>query len=175
MAITQKEERTMPDTTRRDVPHAAAELETLDALLQYCQETLVTKLEGLSDAELREPHVPSGTTLLGMLKHLGYGHRWWFRIVFANEPVEVPWTDDDPAADWRLTPADTRETVLAFYQTELASAHAITLSSTPDTLSQRPGTDFSLRWILAYMIQETARHTGQADILCELIDGRTGR
>lgn len=165
----------MPALTRRDVPHAAAELETLDALLQYCQETVLTKIEGLSDAALREPHVPSGTTLLGMVKHLGYGHRWWFRMVFANEPVTVPWTPDDPAADWRLSPADTRESVLNFYQTEIACAHAIALSSTPDARSQRPGTDFSLRWILAYMIHETARHIGQADILCELIDGRTGR
>ena len=165
----------MSVTTRRDVPHATTELETLDALLQYCQETVLVKLTGLSDAELRQPLVPSGTTLLGMVKHIAYGHRWWFRIVFAHESVEVPWTADDPAADWRLTPTDTRETVLAFYQTELAHAHAITLAATPETLSQRPGTDFSLRWILAYMIQETARHAGQADILCELIDGRIGR
>src|SRR5262245_50006341 len=160
---------------RRKVPHAAAELETLDALLQYCQETLLVKIDGFSDEDLRQPQVPSGTTLLGMVKHLAYAHRWWFRIVFANEPVTVPWTDDDPAADWRLTPEDTRESVIAFYQTELELCHAITLEATPDTLSQRPGTDFSLRWILAYMIQESSRHNGHADILCELIDGRTGR
>jgi uncharacterized damage-inducible protein DinB len=165
----------MPSTTRREVPHAGSELETLDALLQYCQETLLVKMDGLSEDDLRRPQVSSGTTLLGMVKHVAYGHRWWFRIVFANEPVEVPWTDDDPAADWRLTPEDTRESVLALYQTEIARAHEITLGATPDTCSQRSGTDFSLRWVLAYMIQETSRHTGQADILCELIDGRTGR
>ena len=165
----------MPTATRREVPYAAPELETLDALLQYCQETLLAKIDGLSEADLRQPHVPSGTTLLGMVKHLGYAHRWWFRIVFANEPVAVLWTEDDPAADWRLTAEDTRESVIAFYQTELAHAHTITLRATPDTLAQRPGTDVSLRWILAYMIQETSRHNGHADILCELIDGRTGR
>jgi len=165
----------LPGNTRREVPHAAAELETLDALLQYCQETLLAKIDGLSDEDLRQPQVPSGTTLLGMVKHLAYAHRWWFRIVFANESVAVPWTDDDPAADWRLTPEDSRESVIAFYQTELERAHTITLGAMPNTLSQRPGTDFALRWIVAYMIQETSRHNGQADILCELIDGRTGR
>jgi uncharacterized damage-inducible protein DinB len=170
-----QEERIMPTATRREVPHAGSELETLDALLQYCQETLLVKIDRLSDDDLRRPQVPSGTTLLGMVKHVAYGHRWWFRIVFANEPLEAPWTDDDPAADWRLTPEDTRESVIAFYQAEMTRAHEIALGTTPDTRSQRPGTDFSLRWILAYMIQETSRHNGQADILCELIDGRTGR
>jgi uncharacterized damage-inducible protein DinB len=165
----------MPTATRRDVPHAGSELETLDVLLQYCQETLLVKIDGLSDADLRRPLVPSGTTLLGMVKHVAYGHRWWFQIVFANESLAVPWTDGDPAADWHLTPDDTRESVIAFYQTEMARAHEIALGATPDARSQRPGSDFSLRWILAYMIQETSRHTGQADILCELIDGRTGR
>jgi uncharacterized damage-inducible protein DinB len=165
----------MTHIARRDVPHTASELETLDALLQYCQETLLVKIDGLSDDDLSRPRVPSGTTLLGMIKHLAYAHRWWFRIVFANEAAEVPWTADDPAADWRLAPEDTRASVIAFYQAETARARAITLAATPDTISRRSGTDFSLRWILAYMIQEISRHNGHADILCELIDGRTGR
>jgi hypothetical protein len=58
---------------------------------------LLAKIDRLSDENLRQPQVPSGTTLLGMVKHLGYAHRWWFRMVFANEPVAVPWIDDDPA------------------------------------------------------------------------------
>ena len=48
----------MPSTTRREVPHAGSELETLDALLQYCQETLLVKINGLSDDDLRRPQVP---------------------------------------------------------------------------------------------------------------------
>jgi hypothetical protein len=31
-----------------------------------------------------------------------------------------------------------------------------------------------VRWILVHMLEETARHAGHADILRELIDGRTG-
>jgi hypothetical protein len=79
----------MAHIARRDVPHAAPELETLDAHLQYCQETLLVKIDGLGGDDLRRPQVPDGTTLLGMVKHLAYAHRWWFRIVFANE-------DDNP-------------------------------------------------------------------------------
>ena len=40
--------------------------------------------------------------------------------------------------------------------------------------SDRAGEHFSLRWIVAHMIEETGRHAGHADILRELIDGRTG-
>ena len=53
----------MPTATRREVRHAGSELETLDALLQYCQETLLVKIDRLSDDDLRRPQVPSGTRL----------------------------------------------------------------------------------------------------------------
>ena len=33
----------------------------------------------------------------------------------------------------------------------------------------------SLRWIVAHLLEETARHAGHADILRELIDGQVGR
>ena len=34
---------------------------------------------------------------------------------------------------------------------------------------------WTVRWVLLHLIEETARHAGHADILRELIDGRTGR
>ena len=97
----------MSKSARRHVAHAVSELETLDGMLQYCQQTLLVKIDGLGEEDLRRPQVPSGTTLLGMVKHLGYAHRWWFRIVFADEAVDVPWTADDPAAV-RFGPGDDR-------------------------------------------------------------------
>jgi len=54
-----QEKGSMPSTTRREVPHAGSELETLDALLQYCQETLLVKMDGLSEDDLRRPQVYS--------------------------------------------------------------------------------------------------------------------
>ena len=33
----------------------------------------------------------------------------------------------------------------------------------------------TLRWMLAHLVEETARHAGHADILRELVDGTTGR
>ena len=33
----------------------------------------------------------------------------------------------------------------------------------------------NLLWVLAHLVEETARHAGHADILRELLDGSTGR
>jgi len=38
-----------------------------------------------------------------------------------------------------------------------------------------PGEDYTLRWIYLHMIEEYARHNGQADFLRERIDGATGQ
>jgi uncharacterized damage-inducible protein DinB len=160
--------------SRREVPSAASELETLDALLQYCQETLLLKIDGLDDEALRRSLVPSGITLLGLVKHLAYVHRWWFRIVFAGETVAVPWTDDDPDADWRVEPDETTAAIVALYQEEVAHARAIIQAAKPDDPARNSRKGHTLRRLLVHMIQEISRHNGHADILRELIDGTVG-
>jgi Protein of unknown function (DUF664). len=117
--------------------------------------------------------VPSGTSLLGILKHLAYVERWWFRAVFAGDDVEFPWSDEDPDADWRPEEGGTVSSVLAFYDNECGRSRAVTAAASLEDLAPRHE-PVSLRWILAHMLEETARHAGQADILRELIDGNTG-
>jgi len=165
----------MATDNRRKAPPAASEYEMLDAFLQYAQETMLHKIAGLSDDDIRRPVVPSGTTLLGMIKHLAYVHRWWFRYVFAGEAVEFPWTDDDPDADWRIEPHETTGQIVTFYQEELARCRAVTADASMDQRAHHGEQGYTLRWLMPYMIQETARHNGHADILRELIDGATGR
>ena len=70
---------------------AGSHQETLAALLDYSREAMLRKLAGVSDEELRRPMVPSGVTLLGMVKHLAFVERWWFRAVFAGEEVDFAW------------------------------------------------------------------------------------
>ena len=159
---------------RREVPRAAPELEMLDAQLQRCQETLLIKIAGLSDADLRRTLVPSGVTLLGIVKHLAYVHRWWFNHVFAGESVEFPWTDADPDADWRVEPHESTAAIIALYEQEVARSRAIIQSAAPDDPARNSPHGHTLRRIVIHMIQEIARHNGHADILRELIDGSTG-
>ena len=145
------------------------------AFLDYHRATLLMKIDGVSDEDLRRPMVPSGTTLLGMVKHLAFVERSWFQRVFTNVEVEFPWTDEDPDADFRIEPNETTREIVQLYEGECQKSRDITEKASLDDIStfeKRAG--FSLRWILTHMIEETARHNGHADILREQIDGSTG-
>lgn len=162
------------DFVRKDPPHTGAEQDLLEAFLDYHRATLLQKVDGLSDADLRRRLVPSATTLLGMVKHLAYVERSWFQKVFAGEDLPVPWTEEDPDADFRIEPEETTAEILAFYQEQVRRSRAITAGASLDEIARGPGRDHTLRWIMLHMIEETARHNGHADILRELIDGATG-
>ena len=146
----------------------------LQGFLNYQRDTMVWKVEGLDRTQALLRLVPSGTTLLGMLKHLAYVERYWFRSVLAAEDVPFPWSDHDPDADWRIEPGETVESIIALYREECGAADGAAAAYALDDVSRGQDRHFSLRWILGHMIEETARHCGQADILRELTDGAVG-
>ena len=150
----------------------------LAGFLDFQRATLLWKLEGLDDEQLRRAMVPSGTSLLGLVKHLAYVERSWFQEVWDGQEVSYPWTKQDPDADWRIEPDETTEDVLALYDRECDRSRAIVAAaSSLDDLAEHPrhrGWKMSRRWILIHMIEETARHVGHADILREQLDGATG-
>jgi uncharacterized damage-inducible protein DinB len=160
---------------RPEPPYTAGEADTLQGFLDFHRATLLWKLEGLDDEQLRRPMVPSGTSLLGMVKHLAYVERWWFQQVWGGQEVSYPWTDEDPDADWRVEPNDTTEAVLALYRGECDRSREIVAAAPAlDELANHPRRQLSRRWILVHMVEETARHNGHADILREQLDGATG-
>jgi uncharacterized damage-inducible protein DinB len=160
---------------RPEPPYTADEAETLQGFLDFHRATLLWKLEGLDDEQVRRPMVPSGTSLLGIVKHLAYVERWWFQQMWAGEEPSYPWTDDDPDADWRVEPDETTGKILALYRGECdRSREVVAAAPSLDELAHHPRRKLSRRWILVHMIEETARHVGQADILREQIDGATG-
>ena len=137
---------------------------------------MVRKIEGLDPAGLRLSPVASGTSLGGLVKHLGYVERQWFGSSYAGLDLEYPWTAEDPDADFRLEDADTVESLVAFYRAECARSREV-VAADPDLDKVVPasrGRMVSLRWILVHMIEETARHAGHADILREMVDGEVG-
>jgi uncharacterized damage-inducible protein DinB len=165
----------MTTDNRPEPPSTGGEREMLAGFLDFHRATLLWKLEGLDDEQLRRPMVPSGTSLLGMVKHLAYVERWWFQQVWAGREVTYPWTDEDPDADWRVEPPETTEDILALYRGECdASRQIVAAASSLDEVAQHPRRERNRRWILVHMIEETARHNGQADILREQLDGVTG-
>lgn len=130
----------------------------------------IAALDGLSEAESRDAATASDLTCLGIVNHLAFAERWWFRILFSGEDVTVPWTTEDPDAEMHPPESDTIAVVLARYAEECARADSI-VDSTPNleqmTVSdERPR---SLRWILLHMIEETAQHAGHLDIIRESV------
>jgi len=159
---------------RVEPPPNAPEKETLEAFLDYHRDTLLMKCEGLSDEELRRPMVVSGTSLLGVVKHLGYVERWWLQEVFAAEKTEFLRSSEDPDAEFRIEESDSTESVIDFYKEECAKSRAIVAAAKPEDIAKHSKSERSLRWILVHLIEETCRHNGHVDILREMIDGRTG-
>jgi uncharacterized damage-inducible protein DinB len=159
----------------RRVPFTGAEKESLRVSLDRHRDAVLWKLEGLDDAALRRPMVPSGTTLLGLVKHLAAVEYGWFCDTFGRPGEPLPFDEDDPDADLRVNPDETTEAVLAFHARARAAAdRTIDELDLDDTGTAWFGDPVSLRWVLIHMIEETARHAGHADILRELIDGTTG-
>jgi uncharacterized damage-inducible protein DinB len=168
----------MTTDNRPEPPSIAGERETLSGFLDFLRATLLWKLEGLDDEQVRRAMVPSGTSLLGLVKHLAYVERSWFQGVWAGQQVTFPWTREDPDADWRIEPGETTQNVIDPYNGECdRSREIVAAASSLDEVVEHPrhqGWKMSRRWILTHMIEETGRHVGHADILREQLDGATG-
>jgi len=146
---------------------AGDERDTLLALLEYQRASLLRKLDGLGTEAARRQLVPSGTTLLWLVKHLARAESTWVLQRFAALAVEVP--------DDTVLPADTVASVTGAYRTVSARVDEL-VRAAPSLDAPCVGIDgANLRWVVAHLLEETARHAGHADILRELIDGQTGR
>ncbi|MGH2694358.1 MAG: DinB family protein [Actinomycetota bacterium] len=157
---------------RAGIPREAPELEMLAAFLDWLRESMVHKVEGLSEEDARRKLVPSSTTPIGLLKHLAYVERWWFQHHFAGRDVELGPEDD---SDFVAERDETLDRIIGFYRSECNESRAVIAGASPeDHAKSADRSDHTLRWIMVHMIEETARHAGHADILREQIDGSTG-
>jgi uncharacterized damage-inducible protein DinB len=157
------------------VPFTGAEKESLKVSLDRHRDAVLWKLEGLGDDELRRPMVPSGTSLLGLVKHLGSVEYGWFCETFGRQTEPLPYDEDDPDSDMRARPDETTEDILAFYgRARVAADRVIDELEVEDTGTAWFGETVTMRWVLIHMVEETARHAGHMDILRELIDGMAG-
>jgi uncharacterized damage-inducible protein DinB len=164
----------MAETQREPVPRVdTGELEVARAFLAFQRHCVLKKAEGLTEDEVRRPMVTSGTSLLGLIQHLAEAERFWFdHHLGGNDWSEEGESGMAVSADLSV------EQVVRTYRAAIEdSDRAIAAAGDPEALMAIPieGTRKSLRWILAHMTTETARHAGHADILREQIDGVTGR
>jgi uncharacterized damage-inducible protein DinB len=164
----------MPETQREPVPRVdTGELDVAHAFLDFQRRCVLKKTEGLTEDQLRRPMVASGTSLLGLVQHLTEAERLWFDHHLGG----ADWSEEDEL-DMAVPANLTAGEVIEGYRAAIeASDRAIAAAGDPEALMAIPidGMRKSLRWILAHMTTETARHAGHADIIRERIDGVTGR
>src|SRR5579863_6532271 len=100
------------------------ERQVLETFLDLYRDILKRKLADLSDQEIRQRHVPSRTTLGGLVKHLSAVEREWFQMVLAGRPEDGA---DASAPDdgWTLNSDDTATSLLARYERACTASRRI--------------------------------------------------
>jgi uncharacterized damage-inducible protein DinB len=150
--------------------------------LQRAREDLLWKLDGLPEYDIRRPLVPTGTNLLGLVKHVASVEAGYFGATFGRPFGEpLPWLDEDaePNADMWATAEESREDIVGLYHRVWAHSDATIEALALDAIGNVPWwppdrSEVTLLRIVTHMIAETNRHAGHADIVRELIDGAAG-
>lgn len=151
--------------------------------LRESRSALISAVEGAEDYDLRRPMTPTGTNLLGLVKHLvGIEHVYLGTSFGRAAPDMLPWVEDGSVyqgADMWATADESAAEILRLY--DRACRHSNETIETHDIDS--PGrvphwaedkADTTLGFLLVRMVAETAQHAGHAEIVREIIDGRSG-
>jgi Protein of unknown function (DUF664) len=163
-----------------------SESDPKDDLRRYLQEgrdALVWKLDGLTEFDVRRPLVPTGTNLLGLVKHVASVEAGYFGATFGRPfPEALPWLDDGAEinADMWATAEESRDDIVGLYHRVWRHSDATIEALSLDSSGRVPWWppergEVTLHRILVHMIAETHRHAGHADIVRELVDGAAGK
>ena len=157
--------------------------EELHRKLRAARAGILSKLEGLSDYDLRRPMTPTGTNLLGLVKHLAGEEYGYLGESFDRPaPEKMSWIEDDSiwdSADMWALPGESSDYLIGLYRRACAHADQTIAELDLDAAGsvahwpeERRSTTLGV--LLIRMVDETAHHAGHADIVRELIDGRDG-
>ena len=137
--------------------------------LDFYRETMIMKIDGLDEEKARWKPTEQANSLLNLLVHLNGVEMGWFEGVIAGETIER-----DRESEFRALDGKTVPEVIDAYRKRCARSNEIldSVASLDDPCPGEKG--YSVRWVLAHMLEETARHAGHAAITRELIDGTVG-
>ncbi|MEE1793752.1 DinB family protein [Streptomyces sp. BE308] len=154
--------------------------DNLHGRLRRDREALLWKLDGLSAYDARRPLTATGTNLLGLVKHMANIEARYFGEVFDRpSPESLPrWQDSDGSDLW-ATEDESRDRIIGFYRRTWEHSDATINELALDAPGHvpwwpEPHADTNLFAIVVHVLGETIRHAGQADVLREGLDGRTG-
>ncbi|GAA3497258.1 DinB family protein [Streptomyces prasinosporus] len=150
--------------------------------LQSARDALLWKLEGLSEYDVRRPLTPTGTNLLGLVKHAAGVELGYLGDIFGRPSGEpLPWLEEgaEPNADMWATADESRAHVVELYRRAWAHADATVDALPLDTVGRVPWwpdgkNEVTLHHAVTRVVADTQRHAGHADILRELLDGAAG-
>jgi uncharacterized damage-inducible protein DinB len=124
--------------TRYGASVAGTEKEVLGGFLNHYRQTLMEICDGLSEEQLQRPMVPSGTSLLSIVKHLAYVERGWFQEHVANEAYDCPFDVNDPEAEFRIEDGETSEQILDLYRAACARSTQAFEAASLDDMVENP-------------------------------------
>lgn len=150
--------------------------------LQSARDAVLWKLEGLSPYDARRPMTPTGTNLLGLVKHLAGVEAGYLGACFGRPfPEPMPWMDDgaEPNADLFATEQESAQDVVALYHRVWVHADATVQALPLDAVGRVPWwpphrAEVTLHAVLVHVVAEAHRHAGHADVVREAVDGRAG-
>ena len=163
---------------------------TLQRYLQEARDAIVWKTDGLSERDLRLPRTPTGTNLLGLVKHCATVEIGYLGPTFGRpwpRPEQVPWfapwiddavPEDDPQADFYATESESAAELLELYRQVWEFADRTIAELPLDAPGHVPwwGDDgaVDLHTVLVHLVAELQRHAGHADVVREGVDGAVG-
>jgi hypothetical protein len=168
---------TAPEFARQDEPFAGPERPMLEGFLDRYRSSLLLRCSGLTAGQLAERSVPpSSLSLLGIVRHLTDVERTYFRRRWGGEQIDDCYsTPDRPDGAFDdVDPARAGRDLDRLVAEQDAARRAVAGLSLEQIFTSERWGEMSLRWALTHLIAEYAAHCGQADLIRERIDGRTG-
>jgi uncharacterized damage-inducible protein DinB len=158
-----------------EVVSTAGERAMLEAFLDLYRGEVVGKIAGLSEGDARRRLAPSLTTVGGVLKHLRWVEVGWFHQVLGARSGDNR-RAHERRSEFVLEQHETVDSLVAEYRAACATSRSLAADCSLDAALPHDGMgQVSVRWIYVHMIEETARHAGQLDILREQIDAAVAR
>ncbi|MFE9680618.1 DinB family protein [Streptomyces sp. NPDC006285] len=150
--------------------------------LQSARDALLWKLEGLPEYDVRRPLTPTGTNLLGLVKHAAGVELGYLGDTFGRPSGEkLSWLEDgaETNADMWANADESRGQIVELYRRAWAHADATIEALALDTVGTVPWwpsgrNEVTLHHAVVRVLADTHRHAGHADIVRELLDGAVG-
>ncbi len=157
--------------------------DALHSKLVVVRAAVLAAVEGAGEHELRRPMTPTGTNLIGLVKHLvGVEHVYLGESFGRPAPDVLRWVEDGSVwdgADMWATAEESSDEIVALYRRACAHSDETVAALALDAPGQVPHwstdkADTTLGFLLVWVVAETAQHAGHAEIMRELVDGRSG-